>query len=122
MRTAVLIGKLAADSAAALTARDVIRMATVNGARALGLADETGSLVPGKWADVIAIDLERVNTRPVYDPVSQIVYAAGRDQVSDVWIAGSRVLRSGDLARIDETDLLGRTRGWQRRISRSEGD
>jgi 5-methylthioadenosine/S-adenosylhomocysteine deaminase len=117
MRSAVLLGKLAADSAAAVTARDVIRMATVNGARALGLGEETGSLVPGKWADMIAVDLDRVNTRPVFDPVSQIVYAAGRDQVTDVWIAGSRLLRESSLARIDEGDLLDRVRGWQRRIS-----
>ncbi len=120
MRTAVLVGKLAADSASAITARDVIRMATINGARALGLGEETGSLLPGKWADLAAIDLDRVNTRPVYDPVSQIVYSAGRDQVTDVWIAGNRVLRDGALSRIDETDLLHRTDGWQRRIARSD--
>jgi 5-methylthioadenosine/S-adenosylhomocysteine deaminase len=122
MRSAVLLGKLAARSAAAITARDVIRMATVNGARALGLGEETGSLVPGKWADMIAVDMDRVNTRPVFDPVSQIVYAAGRDQVSDVWIAGSRLLRENTLARIDEGDLLDRVRGWQRRISLTDQD
>jgi 5-methylthioadenosine/S-adenosylhomocysteine deaminase len=66
---------------------------------------------------VIAIDMESVNTSPVFDPVSQIVYAAGRDQVSDVWIAGNQVLRDSSLARIDEGDLLGRVRGWQHRIS-----
>ena len=104
MRSAVLLGKLAADSAAAVTARDVIRMATVNGARALGLGEETGSLVPGKWADMIAVDLDRVNTRPVFDPVSQIVYAAGRDQVTDVWIAGSRLLRRHFRAARRDTD------------------
>lgn len=117
MRTAALLAKFIAGSAAALTAADVVRMATINGARALGLAEEIGSITPGKWADVICIDLDRVSTRPVYDPVSQIVYAASRDQVSDVWVGGNRLLRDGSLARMDEADLLDRVRGWQRRIS-----
>ncbi len=120
MRTAALLGKLVAGSAAALTARDVLRMATLNGARALGLGDDIGSVTPGKWADVICIDLDRVNTRPVYDPVSQIVYSAGRDQVSDVWIGGIRLLRDGGLARQDEAELLANARGWQKRISGGE--
>jgi len=120
MRTAVLIGKLAAGSAAALTARDAIRMATLNGARALGLGDEIGSVTPGKWADVICIDLDRVSTRPVYDPVSQIVYSASREQVSDVWIGGARLLRDGVFSRLDETELLACARGWQKRISGNE--
>ncbi|MDH3915712.1 MAG: TRZ/ATZ family hydrolase [Chromatiales bacterium] len=119
MRTAALIGKLAADSAEALTARDVIRMATLNGARTLGLGDETGSLVPGKWADVICIDMARLNTEPVYDPVSQIVYAASRDQVVDVWVGGHRLLVDGVLERLDEDAVLERARSWQRLISES---
>jgi 5-methylthioadenosine/S-adenosylhomocysteine deaminase len=119
MRTAALIGKLAADSAEALGARDVLRMATLNGARTLGLGEETGSLVPGKWADAICIDLARLNTEPVYDPVSQIVYAASRDQVVDVWVGGHRLLADGVLERLDEGAVLERTRSWQRLISES---
>lgn len=120
MRTAALLGKLVAGSAAALPAVDVITMATINGARALGLGEEIGSITAGKWADVICIDLDRVSTRPVYDPVSQIVYAAARDQVSDLWVGGNRLLHDGVLARVDEADLLGRVRGWQQRISGSD--
>ncbi len=116
MRTAALFGKLAAGSAAALTARDVVRMATLNGARALGLGDDIGSVTTGKWADVICIDLDRVSTRPVYDPVSQIVYAAARDQVSDVWIGGTHLLRDRVLGRLDEAELITRVKGWQNRI------
>ena len=100
--------------------RDVIRMATLNGARALGLGDETGSLVAGKWADITCVDMDRLNTRPVYDAASQVVYAAGRDQVSDVWVAGRHLVAEGSLVAVDEKELLGRTRDWQRRIAASE--
>jgi 5-methylthioadenosine/S-adenosylhomocysteine deaminase len=120
MRTAALLGGQAAGSAAALTARDVIRMATLNGARALGVGEETGSLVAGKWADMACVDMDRLNTRPVYDAASQIVYAAGRDQVSDVWVAGRHLVADGSLVAVDEKEILGRTRDWQRRIAASE--
>ena len=77
MRTAALFGKHAAGAASALDAGTVLRMATINGARALGLGEETGSIVPGKWADPACIDLDRLNTQPVYDPaVLERFYAA----------------------------------------------
>ncbi len=70
-------------------------MATINGARALGLEQEIGSLEVGKSADLAAVDLNRLNTQPVYHPISQIVYAAGREQVSQVWVAGRQLVRNG---------------------------
>ncbi|KGS14317.1 N-ethylammeline chlorohydrolase, partial [Pseudomonas coronafaciens] len=87
-RTAALLAKAVAGSATALDAHRALRMATLNGARALGLQDETGSLELGKAADMVAFDLSRLAQQPIYDPVSQLIYATGRDCVSHVWVAG----------------------------------
>ena len=107
----------ALSNAAALPAHQVLRMATLNGARALGMADETGSLVAGKWADMAAVDLETLETQPLYDPVSQLVYAASRSQISDVWVAGQQLLRKRELTQLDTRELMQRTHGWQQRIA-----
>jgi len=116
MRTAALLGKMVADDASALPAHAVLRMATLNGAVALGLGGETGSLVPGKWADIAAVDMDTLETRPLYDPVSQLVYACGREQVTDVWVAGQQLLKNRRLTTLDDNDILVRTRDWQTRI------
>jgi 5-methylthioadenosine/S-adenosylhomocysteine deaminase len=117
MRTAALLAKAVHGDASALPAADALQMATLNGARALGLADQIGSLAPGKWADIAAIDLGALETQPLYDPVSQLVYAAAREQVSDVWVAGQHLLRKRELTQIDLADVLQRVRGWQQRIA-----
>jgi len=91
-------------------------MATLNGARALGLGDKTGSLLPGKWADITAVRLDTIETRPVYDPVSTLLYACGREQVSDVWVAGQHVLRERHLTTLDSDNILDRTHAWQIKI------
>ncbi|HET9678981.1 MAG TPA: TRZ/ATZ family hydrolase, partial [Gammaproteobacteria bacterium] len=95
MHTAALLAKGVAGDAAALPAADVLEMATLGGARALGLSDSIGSLSVSKWADVTCVDLQAAATQPVYNPVSQLVYAASRDQVSDVWVAGQQQVREG---------------------------
>ncbi len=120
MRTAALFGKHTAAAASALDAGTVLRMATINGARALGLGEDTGSIVPGKWADLACVDMGRLNTQPVYDPVSQLVYAAGREQVTDVWVAGRHRVVAGRVAGLDEADLGRRAAAWQKRISESD--
>ena len=120
MRSAALLAKGVAGAADAVTAHQVLTMATLNGARALGLGEETGSLEPGKWADLCCVDLARPATWPVYDPVAQLVYAAGRDQVSDVWVAGRRAVSAGKLTRLDPADLLERAAAWRDRIARSD--
>lgn len=81
MRGAALLAKGATRDAAALPAQAVLRMATLNGARALGLEAEIGSLEPGKSADLVAVDLNYPETQPVYHPISQLVYACGREQI-----------------------------------------
>ncbi len=117
MRTAALIAKACAKNAAAVPAHTVLRMATLNGAKALGLDDEIGSLQPGKAADVVAIDLSGLETTPLYHPISHIVYAGSRRDVSDVWIAGQRVLRQRQLTTLDEQHLIRKAIEWQQRIA-----
>jgi len=117
MRTAALLAKAVYNDAAALPAHAVLRMATINGARALGMGEETGSLVPGKWADLTAVDLGSLETQPLYHPVSQLVYAASRNQVSDVWVAGQHLLKNRELTQLEMQDLMQRARGWQSRIA-----
>ncbi len=117
MRTAALLGKAVSNDASALPAHEVLRMATLNGANALGLGEHTGSLVTGKWADITAVRLDTIESQPVYDPVSQLVYACGREQVTDVWVAGQQLLKDRRLTTLDENDILEGTRAWQIRIS-----
>ncbi len=116
MRSAALLGKGVAQDPEALPAAQVLAMATINGARALGLEEQTGSLRVGKAADITAIDLEQLETRPLFDPVSQIVYAAGREQVSNVWINGCHLLRERKLVRMDHAQLLANAGQWQEKL------
>jgi 5-methylthioadenosine/S-adenosylhomocysteine deaminase len=120
MQTAALLGKAVSNDASALPAHSVLEMATLNGARALGIDTDTGSLIKGKWADITAIDLDTIETQPVYDPVSQLVYASGREQVTDVWVAGQHLLKDRRLTTLDGQDILERTRNWHARISNPE--
>ncbi|MDD2723372.1 MAG: TRZ/ATZ family hydrolase [Methylovulum sp.] len=117
MRTAALLGKAVAGDASAIPAMTALQMATINGARALGLADEIGSLSLGKAADVVAIDLSHLETQPVYCPISQIVYAASRQQVTDVWVAGKRLLKQRQLVTLDVEALKSKIAMWQQRLA-----
>lgn len=116
MRTAALLGKGVAGSASAIPAATALRMATIQGARALGLEDEIGSLEPGKSADFVALDLRDAHTQPMYRPVSQLVYAAGRHQVRQVWIQGRQVIRDGMLTRLNPVEAIAAAQDWGERI------
>ncbi len=116
MRMTALLAKTSAADAAAISAHDALQMATLNGAAALGIAHETGSIETGKWADLTCVDLNRLHSQPIYDPVSQLVYTAGVDQVSDVWIAGKHQLDNGKLAHIDIDNLSQRSNEWRDRF------
>ena len=120
MRMTALLAKATSSEASAISASDALRMATLNGASALGLAHETGSIEPGKWADLTCIDLNRIHSQPVYDPVSQLVYTARADQVTDVWIAGKHQLDNGRLAHIDTDNLLQRSNEWRDRFATTQ--
>jgi 5-methylthioadenosine/S-adenosylhomocysteine deaminase len=117
MRTAALLGKAVAGDASAIPAMTALRMATINGAKALGLDTICGSLSIGKAADVIAIDLNTLETQPLYCPVSQIVYAASRQQVTDVWVAGKQLLKQRQLTTDNIDDLKAKIAVWQQRLS-----
>jgi 5-methylthioadenosine/S-adenosylhomocysteine deaminase len=116
MRTAALLGKAVSDDASALPAHTILEMATLNGARALGIDADAGSLLRGKWADITAVCLDTIESQPVYNPVSQLVYACGREQVTDVWVAGRQLLKDRRLTTLDDNDILERTRDWRARI------
>ncbi len=116
MRTAALLAKGVSGDPTALPAHAALRLATLNGARALGIEELTGSLKPGKSADVVALDLSHLSSQPVYDAASQVVYAASRDQVTDVWVAGRRLVRDGALTTLDTRAILKRTVEWGERI------
>ena len=116
MRTASLVAKAVARDATAVPAHRAIAMATIAGARALGKDETIGSLVPGKAADVIAVDLGAIESQPVYDAASQVAFSASRSQVSDVWVAGRRLLRDGALLTVDEDRVLAQARHWRTRI------
>ena len=116
LRTAALLAKGVSGDASALPAEAAIRMATLAGAKALGLDGEIGSLVKGKAADFIAVDLNRPATQPLYHVLSQLVYASGRDQVTDVYVAGRPLLRSGKLLTLNEAETLAKADEWRQRI------
>ena len=117
MRLASLLAKVATGDAATVPAATALRMATLNGAQALGLDAVIGSLQPGKQADLVAVDLSGVATSPVFDPVSHLVHVAGRECVTDVWVGGARIVRDRLLQTIDTDALLHRTRAWQRQLA-----
>ncbi len=115
-RLAAILAKAQSSDPTAVNAHTALRMATLDGAKALGLADRTGSLTVGKQADVIAIDLSAIETQPVFDPVSHVIYAAGREQVSHVWVRGKALLINRELQTLDQQALLAKARWWQQRI------
>jgi 5-methylthioadenosine/S-adenosylhomocysteine deaminase len=121
LRTAALLGKAVGNDAAAMPADAVLRMATIEAARALRLDDRIGSIEVGKRADLIAVDLSAPETQPVYDPVSQLVYAASRHQVREVWLDGRRRMRSGEMMDMDVAAILRRARIWGERIGSAGG-
>jgi 5-methylthioadenosine/S-adenosylhomocysteine deaminase len=116
MRTAALLAKGVAGDATALPVATALRMATLNGARALGLGEETGSLVPGKAADVVAVDMNCLESRPLYHPLSQLVYASGREHVTHVWVAGKALLRDRQLTTLDLETIQAKATLWQERL------
>lgn len=119
-RTAALLAKAVAGSATALDAHRALRMATLNGARALGIDEHTGSLEIGKFADLVALDLSGLAQQPVYDPVSQLIYSTSRDTVRHVWVGGKQLLESGRLTRMDEQQVIANARQWGERISSTD--
>lgn len=117
MRLAALLAKGTSGQPEIAPAHDVLRMATLNGAKALGIDHHTGSLVPGKAADMIALNLAALETLPCYDVASHLVHAAGREQVSHVWVNGALLLNDRELTTLDVRELKGKAAYWQAKIS-----
>jgi len=113
MRTAALLAKAVAGDAQAMPAHTALRAATLNGALALGIGDRTGSIVPGKAADLVAVDMRAFGLAPCYDPVSHLVYAAGRENVSHAWVGGMLQLEEGNLLNNVFSGLDTRWQLWQ---------
>ena len=117
MRQSALLAKAVSGNAAAVGAHDVLRMATLNGAAALGLADKIGSIRTGKAADLCAVCLDTLETRPCYDPASHLVYVAGREHVSHVWVNGVLRVENGLLQGCDTSQLLDTVNLWQNKLT-----
>ena len=121
LRTAALLAKAVAGDATALDAAAALRAATLGSARAMGLEAQVGSIEPGKQADLACIDLDPLETQPLFHVLSQLAYATGRHQVTDVWIAGKRKLRDRVLVDMDTDALLANARRWRARIAQVRG-
>lgn len=120
MRSAAFLAKLTAGTPTALDAHAALHMATLAGAQALGLAEETGSLEIGKAADLAAIDLSGLAQQPVHEPVSQLLYTCNAAQVSDVWVAGKQKLRAGKLCSMDIGPILQQASALATRIRQGD--
>jgi len=119
-QTAALLAKGVAGDAQVVDAFEALEMLTINGARALGIEDQVGSIEPGKQADLCALDLGAPETQPLHHVASQVIYAASSRQVSDVWVAGRRVLETGRLTTIDLDDVLQRAGKWRSKLARQQ--
>ena len=117
IRTAALLAKAKAGDASVVSAHEALRMATLDGAAALGLQDDIGSIDPGKSADLIAVDLSNLETLPCYDPASHLAYAAGREHVTHVWVAGQMRLEARQLVGLDTRDIAEKATWWRGRIA-----
>lgn len=122
MRLAALLAKARSADARTLPAHTALRMVTLNAARALGLEHITGSIEVGKSADLCAVNLASLELAPCYDPASHLVYAAGREHVSDVWVAGRHVVGSGRLLTLDAQEIRRKAARWKARISGHPGE
>lgn len=115
-RTAALLAKAVAQDAAAFDAASALRAATLGGAKAIGFDHLVGSIEPGKRADLVCVDLSALETQPLHNVLSQLIYATGRQQVSDVWIDGRPRLLQRELVDIELEALLANARQWRERI------
>lgn len=115
--TAALLAKAVSGDAAALPAHTALAMATIHGARALGIDDITGSLETGKSADLAAVDLGGLEQQPLHDPISQLIYTANGQNVSDVWVAGRQLLKGRQLQTLNEQEVIQRAHQWRGRIA-----
>ena len=118
MRLAALLAKGSSGDPTALSAHAAVRMATLGGAEALGLAERIGSLEPGKDADMIAVDMRRIACAPVYDAHSALVYTGSGAAVTHAWVEGRALLSERRLCTLAHDELHAEALAWQHRIAR----
>ena len=119
MRLAALLIKGSTKSPELIPAKEVIKMATINGAKALGLGSVIGSIEKNKKADLVAIDLSAIENQPIYNPISTLVYSSSRSDVSYVWIDGKIKLKEKKLVDIDEKRIIQLAKKWQRKLKKT---
>jgi len=116
-RFAALLAKAVANDASMLPAASALEFATINGAQALGLEKRIGSIEPGKDADLVAVEFSSPEVAPLFDPASQLLYASGREHVTDVWVAGRHVVQARQLITRDgialEQAIVSSAAAWQ---------
>jgi len=117
LRSAALLAKVVAGNPTAVPSHVALEMATINGAKALGIDHITGSLQKGKAADIVAIDLSELETQPLYNPVSQIVYSSTRNQITHVWVDGKCLLNNRELTTMDELALKNTAKSWNEKLA-----
>ncbi|MCB6183128.1 TRZ/ATZ family hydrolase [Leeia sp. TBRC 13508] len=116
MRTAALLAKVGTENPEVVPASKALEMATICGAKALGRDHEIGSIEVGKLADITAVDLSDLVCQPCFDPTSQLVYVAGREHVTNVWVNGNRVVANRELTTVDEKELLAKAQSWHDKL------
>ncbi len=117
LKTAALLAKAVSGNAAALDAHTALRMATLNGAKALGMEDVIGSIEVGKAADITAVDLGDLGMQPIYNPASQLVYTHAGQAVTHVWVEGKSLLANRLLQTLNEREILGKANWWRKQIT-----
>lgn len=117
LQMAALLGKIAKQDPTAVPAADALEMATLGGARAMGLEDVIGTLEPGKAADVIALDLSGASSQPVSNVISHIVYALSGDEVTHSWVAGKPLMTDGVPLNVDIDGIIARANQWPPRFA-----
>lgn len=115
-RTAALIAKGLSGNPELLPAHEALELATINGARALGIEGETGSIEVGKAADLVAIDLANIASQPLYNAVSQLIYTDSARHISHTWVDGKLLVEDGQLLNIDQSELINKAQHWQAKI------
>ncbi|EKD75364.1 MAG: hypothetical protein ACD_44C00152G0003 [uncultured bacterium] len=118
MRTAAFLAKVVSENAAAIPAHTVLRMGSYQGAKALGLEKKIGTLEIGKEADLISIDCDQIELLPLYHPHAQLIYAANRENVNDVWVQGKMLLKNRELTSLDEEKIKHIGRSWGEKIKK----
>jgi 5-methylthioadenosine/S-adenosylhomocysteine deaminase len=116
MRTASLLHKLQTNDPRAVSARAALEMATIRGARALGMEAAVGSLQPGKRADIIVVDVSKARHTPMYDPVSHLVYVAKGSDVRSTVVNGRVLMRDGTVTTLDEPAIIQEGRSWADKV------